>query len=375
MRIAIYITPKSFTKPTGQTKHAINMALCLSQQEGVEVVLLVARDQLTPDGRLPTGSPMDGLPVQAIPLPAKALHYFWRTFNWPPVDSWCGKADWVYSPTEMYVPARNARTAATIHCVNSFEENLPWSKTDKTRRERRQMANIFRPIIRHADLICTVSEFLKDRIIELLGADSSRIVVVGNGVEDVFFAIGRQKAASEKPDSEPYVLSVGGLASRKGAEHLIALARHLLRAAPDLKLVVAAGRWAETKFIPEAEQVPNLLLKDYVGLDQLPGLIRGAKALLILSRYETFGIPAIEAMSVGTPVIAARFAALPEVVGDAGILVDATEPEEILRALVALNNVEKRERYRQLGFQRVQQFTWTACASRLLEALRQAALE
>jgi glycosyltransferase involved in cell wall biosynthesis len=375
VRIAAYITPKSFSSPTGQAKHAINMVLCLARLPEVELTLLAAKDQLTDDGSIPEGSPLHGMPVRPVHAPASALHFLWRTFNWPPVDRWCGKVDWVYSPTEVYVPARNARIAATIHCVNWFEKDLPWSNTDENLDTRRRMAKVFRPIISHAALICTVSEFLKGRICALLGADPSRIAVVGNGVEDKFLAEGRQSAASNKPASEPYILSVGALESRKGAEHLLALARYLLQTVPNLRLVIGGGRYGDPKFISEAEQIPNVTLSDYIGLDELPRLIKGARALLILSRYETFGIPVIEAMAVGTPVIAARFAALPEIVGEAGILVDATRPTEVFKALLTLDNIERREQYRQLGFQRVQQFTWETCASRLLVSMKEAAHE
>jgi glycosyltransferase involved in cell wall biosynthesis len=375
LRTAAYITPKSFLNPTGQTKHAINMLHCLTQRQGVELTLLAAKDQLTDDGRIPRGSPLQVMPVRSIPLPARLLHFLWRTFNWPPVDRWCGDVDWVYSPTEMYVPARNARIASTIHCVNWFEKELPWSNSDENLQSRRRMAKVLRPIINHADLICTVSEFLKGRICALLGANPSRIAVVGNGVEDEFVAEGRQSVASNKPASEPYILSVGALESRKGAEHLLALARYLLQTVPDLRLVIAGGRYGDPKFISVAEQIPNVTLTDYIGLDELPRLIKGARALLMLSRYETFGIPVIEAMAVGTPVIAARFAALPEIVGEAGILVDATRPTEVFKALLTLDNIERREQYRQLGFQRVQQFTWETCASRLLASMKEAAHE
>lgn len=191
----------------------------------------------------------------------------------------------------------------------------------------------------------------------------------------MFLAEARQCVASSKPASEPYILSVGALEPRKGAEHLIALARYLAKSAPNLSLVIGAGRYGDPRFISEAEKLPNVLLKGYVGGDELLKLIKGARALLMLSRYETFGIPVIEAMAVGTPVIAARFAALPEIVGEAGILVDATRPTEVFKALLTLDNIERREQYRQLGFQRVQQFTWETCASKLLASMKEAARE
>jgi len=375
MHVGIYLTPKAFTNPTGQAKHATNMAFCLCRKRGVEAVLLAARDQLAANGQMPLGSPLSGLPVRTIPLPSRVLHFLWRTFNWPPVDVWCGNVDWVYSPTEVYVPARNAQVAATIHCVNWFEKELPWSNASENLQTRRRMARVFRPIINHADLICTVSEFLKGRICALVGPDPSHIAVVGNGVEDVFLAEARQCVASSKPASEPYILSLGALEPRKGAEHLIALARYLAKSAPNLSLVIGAGRYGDPRFISEAEKLPNVLLKGYVGGDELLKLIKGARALLMLSRYETFGIPVIEAMAVGTPVIAARFAALPEIVGEAGILVDATRPTEVFKALLTLDNIERREQYRQLGFQRVQQFTWETCASKLLASMKEAARE
>ena len=366
MRIAIYIVPKSFAKPTGQTKHAINMALCLSRQPGVEVVLLAARDQLTADGKIPVASPLNHLPIRRIPLPAKLLHFLWRTFNGPALDRWSGKVDWVYSPTEMFVPAKKARTAVTIHCVNWFENDLPWSNTAKNLQLRSRMAKVFKPIIKRADLVCTVSEFLKGRIIELLGGNPARLVVVGNGVEAEFLAEGK----SPEINAEPYVLSVGSLESRKGAEHLIRLARHLAQSHPRLKLVIGAGQYGDARFINEAKQLPNVVLTGYLDLKELPPLLKKAKALVILSRYETFGIPVIEAMAAGTPVIAARFAALPEIVGPAGMLVDATRPGEIADAINRLDATGIRENYRQLGFQRIQQFTWEACAARLSASLK-----
>jgi glycosyltransferase involved in cell wall biosynthesis len=108
----------------------------------------------------------------------------------------------------------------------------------------------------------------------------------------------------------------------------------------------------------------------YVGIEDLPDLIRKAFALIILSRYETFGIPAIEAMAVGTPVVAARHAALPEVVGEAGLLVEASHAAGVVQAVMSLFDGYIRERYRRLGFRRAEHFRWENCMTRLISAMK-----
>jgi glycosyltransferase involved in cell wall biosynthesis len=363
------------------------MALCLCRQPGVEAVLLAARDQLAANGQMPLGWPLSGLPVRTIPLPSRALHFLWRTFNWPPVDRWCGKVDWVYSPTEVYVPAKKARTAATVHCVNWFEEDLPWSHTEQNLVDRRRMARVFHPLLQRADLVLTVSEFLERRICELFRVNADRVALVGNGVEDCFFETGRRAVTSLPPDgTERYVFAVAYPDRRKGFDRLIELADELARRSSGLKVRVAGSGLAPGQSLAEVRRLwgaevaallteglkrPNLELLGYRSSSEIARLMQQSVAVLVLSRYETFGIPVLEAMAAGAPVIAAHHAGLPEVVADAGVIMDPSRISELADLLMHMDsNPDARAAATRLGQARAGQFTWQACADRLVAELK-----
>jgi glycosyltransferase involved in cell wall biosynthesis len=293
--------------------------------------------------------------------------------------------DWVYSPTETFCAARKARTAATIHCVNWFEPELPWHRTPENQAGRRQMEKVFHPIIHRADLIITVSEFAKRRICELFSVVPDRVAVVGNGAEECFFEAGRRADGHwNRPTDDDFLLAICYGIQRKGAHYLIRLADTLARQKSRLKIrIVGAGlapnetlAMAEKRhgkepaeFVAQALARPNVELLGYKHKEEVAELMRRSVAFLILGRYETFGIPAIEAMAAGVPVIAARFAALPEVAGGAALLVDAENADEIAQAATDLmTRPVLRERCIKAGLERAQEFTWERCAEKLVRA-------
>jgi glycosyltransferase involved in cell wall biosynthesis len=199
---------------------------------------------------------------------------------------------------------------------------------------------------------------------EVMGVSYEKIVIVGNGVEDLFF---------EKPDAsliqefEPYVLVVGGLQPRKGHTHVMELSSLLKRANSSLRIRVA-GRgeaWCEQ----EGRAAGNIDLLGYVTDENLRQLMQKATALLMLSEYEGFGIPVLEAMASGCPAIVIDRAALPEIAGTAGLVVrSAEEAFEGLRML--MSNEVRRAQLIAAGRERAENFRWDACVKRLASVLQ-----
>lgn len=286
----------------------------------------------------------------------------WKLFGRPRMDRMIPRdAGWVYCPMETRLPVRRCPVAITIHDIQAFETNLPWSQTKTHRRFRRKWSVWIHKAINESRVVFTVSEFSKRRMVELLGADRDKIVVVGNGVDQRYFDSSEDGNHTSAPKSAvPYLLVVGGLTWKKGAEWVLDLARLLRRQKEDLRFVIAGP--AEPRFKVQAEELGNFEFPGFVPDDQLPELYRRSLALLFLSPYEGFGIPVIEAMASGTPAIVSHCASLPEVAGDAGLVVDPQQPEEIAVQIKSLlTDRGLRAGLIAKGRARAQDFTWQRC--------------
>ena len=368
MRVAAYTHLNRTRNPTGVGNHLIQMVRGLSGATGVDVTVLAPRSQLDETGQIPANSPLAGIPARGLPLDRRWLEALWERLDAPKLDYWCEGADWIYTPTEAYIAARRPRLAVTVHDVHAFETDLPWSNTPAHLAFRRRWTAMFRRILSGADCILTVSEFSRRRLVELLGARDDRIEVVGNGVDSAFF-----ESPADSPTSDycgqPYVLVIGGLTQRKGGDLVLRVAHQLLTEAPYLRIVIAGA--GDPEFEPSASALTNVTRLGFVGVKDLIQLLRGATAMMFLSRYEGFGIPVCEAMAVGTPVIASRCGALPEVVGEAGLLVDAENSGEVTAAIRMLaSNSATRVELSTLGRKRADGYRWEPCTERLLTALQ-----
>jgi len=363
MRIAAYLHLHRFTNPTGVGKHLIHMMQGLAGSPNLEITILSPRQHLDAAGQIPADLPVPKLPVISIPWGRRNLETAWSILNRPKIERWHTGADWIYSPVEAYVPSRTARTAATIHCVNWFDPEVPWYRSRGTRSERLRLGPRWRAICSRSTVVLTVSEFLKRRICQLFKVDPARVAVIGNAAEEEYFAVANTPAVIS---ANPYVLVIGGLNQRKGGDYIFPVARELANRDPRFKIKIA-GR-SEQSYAEKAASYPNIEHIGYRGLDTLPQLLHNSVALLFLSRYDTFGIPAAEALAAGTPAIVSAFAALPEVVGDAGIIADVQRPDTIAEAIVQLHqDSTMRESIIAKGRIRAEQYHWSVPVSRLLE--------
>lgn len=351
-------------QPTGVGKHICQMVHGLSQMPGNRLSLLAARDQIRQPGSL------SFMQATELPLTWKMAEAAWTLTGHPVADRWCGSPDWVYCPKNDFIPVRRTRVVVTIHGAAELDPTMPQSNTLMARLNRIRRRTAYRRMVEQAEVILTVSEFLKGQVVDWFGAKPERVRVVGNGVEAEFFKAAEQpRGMSGEPADRPFVLVVGGLNCLDGGDRIVSVAAQLRKQAPELRVLVAGCQHADA-LKAQAAALPNMTLLGYVPSDRLVLYLRDALALLFPTRYETFGIAAAEAMAAGTPVVTCRCTAVPEVVGDAAIYTDPDQPETIVEALAAIQSDSSlRAGLIARGQTRAKNYTWSACVARLQKAL------
>ncbi len=217
-------------------------------------------------------------------------------------------------------------------------------------------------VLAAADIVTVPSNDTANDLVRLLGFDSSRIRVVWNGIDPVFFSTPPARVIQD-----PYVLFVGTPEPRKNLPRLIDALLLLRSRGIDQRLVIAGGGgWGDVKI--EADGVQQV---GRVSDHELLGLYAHASCLALPSLHEGFGLPAAEAMAAGTPVVAGARGALPEIVGNAGVLVDPCDTEAIASGIE--NAIANRERLIAAGRARARQFSWTKAAEAMTAVYREIA--
>jgi glycosyltransferase involved in cell wall biosynthesis len=262
-------------------------------------------------------------------------------------------AELIYSPANL-APVLSRANVLVLHDLAALRHPEAYSPTYV-----RYQRSMLPALARRARLLLTVSEFSKAELVELLKLDPAEVLVIPEGVGEEFTPQpeGRLNLVKGRYGLlRPYVLTLGTVSSRKNLASLSVAARVLAERGVEL---VLAG--SDRGYLRGADA--GLRRLGYVAEDQLPALYAGALALVMPSRYEGFGLPCLEAMACGTPVIAARSGALPETVGDAGVLVDPGDADGFGSALVALAADEAaRGRLVAAGRERAAAFPWSRTA-------------
>jgi glycosyltransferase involved in cell wall biosynthesis len=363
MHIATYYQRVRLWNPTGVGKHILHMTAGLEKVFG-SITHIQEFDDLRKARRLAVPAVAAPSFQHVLPIPRKVMKACWVKANFPPLEMFGVRPDWVYCPAEDYVARSWAKLAVTIHDPRPFEDRLPWSQSQEEVSYRARWQPILTRLVERADVVLTVSEYSRHRMVEVMGISPEKIVIVGNGVEDHFFL----NSAESIEEPNPYILMVGGLQPRKGHTHIMELSRLLQRANSGLRIRIA-GR-GEVRCEEEGRKACNIDLLGYVSDEDLRDLMQRATAFVMLSEYEGFGIPVLEAMASRCPAIVINRTALPEVTGRAGIVVEsAGEALEAIEA-VATSSQTRRELVT-AGCARAEAFRWSSCVDRLAAVLRE----
>lgn len=237
---------------------------------------------------------------------------------------------------------------------------------------------------KRADKIVTVSQFSKDEIIKYLGIEEQKIIVMPNGVDHSVYHTGYAQQAVEEAKrrygiSGEYYLYLGTLEPRKNIERMVqAYGRARAPGGPKLVLAGRKGWLYESIFqtVQDLGLQEDVVFTDYVEDADVPLLMSGARIFLFPSLYEGFGLPPLEAMACGVPVLTSSTSSLPEVVGNAAILADPYSVEEIAEGIARLEGNEGlRQSLVQRGIERAAQFTWENSARIFYQAIKSACAE
>ncbi len=351
----------------GRYTRELVRALAKLDQSNDYVLFAAAGGQRTTDSGWPSNFQM-----RSVPLSDRSLAILWHRLQLPLwVELVTGPVDIFHSPDFVLPPVRRAKTLLTVHDLSFMRY------PECTHANLRAYLNKVVPrSVHRADLILADSQHTKNDLVELLGVKPGKIEVVYPGVEERFRPIKDQALLEQvrRRYNLPlrFILGLGTLQPRKNFTRLIeAFASVQAGKYASLHLVIAGGRgWLYEEIFATVERLGlggRVVFPGFVADGDLPALYNLAALFVFPSLYEGFGLPPLEAMACGTPVITSDASSLPEVVGEAGLMVEATDVTALAEAMRrVLEDDELREKMIVRGLEQARKFTWKKAAARLL---------
>jgi glycosyltransferase involved in cell wall biosynthesis len=257
--------------------------------------------------------------------------------------------------------------------VTVVHDLIPLDFPDAYPRQQLYFRRLVPAMLRRARMVVAVSEATRRRVLDAYGLPPARVRTILNGFDaDRFSADGPALGDG----GLPYVLFVGNVLPHKNLPRLVEAVARVTVSMPARLVVAGAGRpRAIAQLRALAERVrATVEIRSTLPPAELPPLLRGARALVLPSLAEGFGLPAVEAMACGTPVIASNVSALPEVVGDAALLVDPLDVAALGDAIArVLSDDRLRKELSARGRERAARFSWSRCGAAMLDVAREVA--
>jgi glycosyltransferase involved in cell wall biosynthesis len=345
----------------GQYVHELARAIPAALTAGDSLVLFSSswKDRAVPD--LPPG-----IAVVDRRIPVSVLNFAWHRLEWPPVEWLAGPVDVAHAAHPLMLPTRRAIKVVTIYDLDFLDH------PERTSAEiRRDYPALTASHARRADLVVVISEHTAREVTARLAVPADRLVLCRPGAPPAVF---HPFKAAPGP-----IVFIGTIEPRKNLPTLFEAYEQVVSRMPAAPPLVLAGRRVaqSAAILERLARMPALASRvDYRGYitdEDRQRLYAEASMLVLPSLEEGFGMTAVEAMQAGVPVIVAARGALPEVAGDAGMVVDPTRADDIAAAIERLLGSPEERRHRaEAGRLQAAQFSWSASAQTLVAAYREA---
>ncbi len=346
---------------------------------------LAAQDTETPYRLFVAGASRRTLPSavgpnfewRSTPLTPRWLARIWHRLHLPlPVETFTGPIS-LYHATDFVLPPTRSSTHTLLQVHDLSYVQVPQAADPRL---KAYLDRVVPASVQRADHVLADSQATKDDLISLYHVPENKITVLYGGVDPRFRPISGEAQARARARYQlgdwPFVLTVGTVQPRKNYPRLIEALAQLRSRLPELHLVIAGGRgWLDD---PVYQTIDTLNMRDHVHLTgfvdeaDLPALYSAATCFAFPSLYEGFGLPVLEAMACDTPVVTSTVSSLPEVAGDAALLVDPYDTEAVAEAVERLvSQSALREDLQWRGREHIKRFTWAASAQRLRQIYQQ----
>ncbi len=373
MNILSYVHLRNIYRSTGVGRVARELTEHLAAMPGNRVEILADPGD---HARIidKVGEPWTRYPYHFFKHNTSRQQLLWYLTGRPHAEHYWPDAEIVYCTAESYVPVRRARLVISCHDAQHFEPGIhritPWLL-----KQRFKWRLLFRRLAKKAAMFHMISHYSAERTAHFFPAIKDRLRVIPNAASDSFFrpptATGQQVLDDLGIANQPYILVPGGLQHRKNADLILEAWPHIHRRNPELKLVVI--NHPHPMYLERAQALaPSFVLGGFQEEQQLVALYNAAQLVWFPTRYDGFGMPVVEAMACGTPVISSNTTGIPEVAGDAALLLSPDKMDDHIEAITGLlHSAPERERLSRLGRQRAAGYTWANSARQMNEAFRE----